>query len=85
MHAVYVIQNDVTKEIYIGYTTNLKTRLTTHNARGAKHTTRARGTWKYAYAELYRDKRDALAREHKLKHHGSGKQKLLSRLEYSVF
>ena len=63
MHAVYVIQNDVTKEIYIGHTTDLKKRLATHNARGAKHTTRMHGTWKYIYVELYRHDDDARARE----------------------
>ena len=63
MHAVYVIQNDVTKEIYIGHTTDLKKRLATHNARGAKHTTRMNGSWKYIYVELYRHDDDARARE----------------------
>ena len=84
MHAVYVIQNDVSKEIYIGYTTDLKARLKTHNARGAKHTTRNTGVWKFIYIELYRHKDDALAREYRLKHHGSGKHELLKRLKESV-
>ena len=35
------------------------------------------------YAEAYRDKRDAVLREHKLKHHGSGKHELLKRLSHS--
>ena len=84
MHAVYMLQNDVTKEIYIGYTKDLKARLATHNARGAKYTTRVQGTWAYVYIELYRNKSDAQAREQKLKHHGSGKQKLLARLPHSL-
>jgi putative endonuclease len=84
MHTVYVIQNDVSKEIYIGYTTDLKARLKTHNARGAKHTTRNAGTWKLVYLEMYRNKSDARAREHRLKHHGSGKHELLKRLKNSV-
>ena len=85
MHAVYVIQNDVTKEMYIGHTTDLKKRLATHYARGAKHTTRMNGSWKYIYVELYRHDDDARAREQKLKHHGSGKRELFKRLTKSVF
>ena len=84
MHAVYVIQNDVTKELYIGYTTDLKARLTTHNNRGTKYTTRVQGTWKYIYVELYRNKHDAKTREQKFKQHGSAKQKLLARIPHSL-
>ena len=84
MHAVYVAQNDVSKEIYIGYTRDLKARLREHNARGQKFTTRKLGIWEYAYVELYRSEKDARTREQKLKNHGSGKQELLKRLQYSV-
>ena len=84
MHAVYVIQNDVTKEIYIGHTNDLKARLVQHNARGKKFTTRNQGVWKYAYVELYRSKEDAEIRERKLKSHGSGKHELLKRLKRSL-
>jgi putative endonuclease len=84
MHAVYVIQNDVSKEIYVGYTTDLRARLTRHNARGRKFTTRNRGTWKYVFVELYRDEQDARDREKKLKNHGSGKHELLKRIRGSL-
>ena len=84
MHAVYVIQNDVSKERYIGYTTNLKARLISHNARGKKSTTRNDGTWHYIYVELFRSKEDAQVREKKLKSHGSAKQKLLLQLRKSL-
>ena len=84
MYAVYVIQNDVTKEIYIGYTSNLKARLSTHNAGGKKSTTRIEGTWHYVYIELFRSKEDAQEREKKLKAHGSAKQKLQTRLRKSL-
>ena len=85
MHAVYVIQNDVTKEVYIGRTANLKTRLAEHNARGKKSTTRNDGSWKYVYVELFRSIEDAVEREKKIKAHGSGKQKLMLRLRKSLF
>ena len=84
MHAVYVVQNDVSKEIYIGYTSNLKARLAQHNAHRQKFTTRKLGTWEYAYVELYRSEDDARAREQKLKDHGSGKHELLKRLKRSL-
>ncbi len=69
MYAMYVIQNDVTKEIYIGYTSNLKARLRNHNGSGKKATTRHDGTWHYIYIELFRSKDDAEEREKKLKAH----------------
>ena len=84
MHYVYVIQNDVSKELYIGYTTDLKARLRTHNARGKKSTTRNDGTWQYVYVELYRAKEDARTREKRLKNHGSGLHELKKRLLHSL-
>ena len=84
MHAVYVIRNDVTREIYIGYTKDLKARLMQHNARGRKYTTRNFGKWEYVYVELYRSEQDARSREQKLKSHGSGKVELLKRIKQSM-
>ena len=84
MHAVYVVQNDASKEMYIGRTSDLKARLVSHNARGKKATTRSDGTWHYIYVELFRSKDDALERERKLKAHGSAKQKLKLRLRKSL-
>ena len=82
MHAVYVIQNDVTKEKYISYTSDLKARIVSHNGGGKKATTRTDGVWKYIYIELFRSREDA--QERKLKAHGSAKQKLLLRLRKSL-
>jgi predicted GIY-YIG superfamily endonuclease len=83
MHTVYVIQNDVTKDMYIGHTSNLKARLNSHNAKCDKFTTRD-GKWHYIYIELFRNKEDAQERERKLKSHGSAKQKLLLRFRKSL-
>ena len=85
MHYVYLIQNDVSGELYIGYTTNLVERLDTHNTGGKKFTTRKDGKWQYVYVELYRAKEDALERERKLKKHAKGKHELLKRLKQSLF
>ena len=81
MHAVYVIQHDVSKDIYIGVTSNLKARLAQHNARENTSTVRKVGTWEFAYVELYRNEQDARVRERKLKSHGSGKHELLKRIK----
>ncbi len=80
MWTVYVIQNDYSKEIYIGITGNLKERLLTHNAKGKKFTTRKQGNWVLIYAEAYKSKNDALLREKRLKAHGSGKIELFKRI-----
>ena len=84
MHYVYLIQNDVTYEIYIGSTSNLRKRLDEHNGKGKKFTSRKNGKWLYVYVELYRAKKDALKRERKLKHHAKGKHELLKRLSSSL-
>ena len=84
MHYVYVIQHDRTKEIYVGYTTDIKARLRTHNARGEKSTTRTAGTWRIVYLEIYRSEQDARNREQRLKHHGSGLRELKKRITHSL-
>jgi len=81
---VYMIQHDVSKEIYIGYTTDLKARLRSHNARGRKSTTRTAGNWHFVYIELYRAEGDARDREGRLKNHGSGLRELKKRLTRSL-
>lgn len=40
--------------------------------------------WKLIYYEAYRDKKDALVREQKLKHHGKGFAELKKRFVYSL-
>jgi len=84
MWIVYIIQNNCTKETYIGYTQNLKQRLDTHNKKGKKFTTRENGEWVLIYAEAYRSKQDVLLREKRLKNHGSGKVELFKRLKNSM-
>ena len=67
MWILYLIQNTESKEMYFGLTSDLKKRLQTHNAGGKKFTTRNKGEWVLIYAEAYRSKGDALAREKRLK------------------
>ncbi|OGE81691.1 MAG: hypothetical protein A3H72_03905 [Candidatus Doudnabacteria bacterium RIFCSPLOWO2_02_FULL_48_8] len=83
MWVIYVIQNSGTKELYFGFTSNLKRRLEEHNSGKNISTKRNTGKWMIIYAEAYRDKSDAMNREKRLKHHGSGKHELLKRLPKS--
>ncbi len=83
MYIVYVIEHSNTKQLYVGYTTDLKRRVRAHNARGHKYTTRKSGQWILVYAEAYRDERDARERERKLKPRGSAMTSLLKRLSKS--
>jgi predicted GIY-YIG superfamily endonuclease len=85
MHYVYLIQHDLSGEIYIGLTDNPKERLRTHNNKGKKFTTRKSGMWHFIYLELFRAKQDAMDREKKLKGHAKGKHELLKRLKNSLF
>ena len=83
MQIVYIIQNDFSKEIYIGTTSNLENRLKNHNSGGNKSTKRMNGKWVLIYAEAFRIKEDAIIREDKLKHHGSAKKALYNRIKNS--
>jgi putative endonuclease len=84
MFSLYIIQNTVTKEIYIGKTSNLKRRLAQHNSNDTKSTRGRNGKWILIYAEAYRNKKDVDARENALKKHGSGKRWLKDRIKNSM-
>ena len=84
MFTIYILQHSETKQIYIGKTSNLKRRLYKHNHNSQKSTVRKNGKWVLVYAEAYRDKSDADERERKLKHHGTAKHKLKSRIKNSL-
>ena len=84
MHSVYVIQNDYSYEIYIGQTDNLKRRLIEHNNGRQTATKRKNGVWVLIYAEAYREKKDAVIRELRLKNHGRAKQELYKRIQNST-
>ena len=68
MHFVYLLitQNKHKLISYVGYTTNLKKRLSLHNhSKGAKFT---RGRkWTLIYKEKYNSKKEAISREYYIK------------------
>ena len=84
MYKVYVIQNNHSFEMYIGRTNDLERRLSEHNAGQQEATRRKSGEWVLIYAEAYRDKKDAIQRELRLKNHGRAKQELYKRIPNSL-
>ena len=81
MYYVYCIYSD-RKDLYIGYTKDLKARIESHNAVKNKST---RGKeWMLVYCEAYLSKSDAVRREKRLKQHGQAKRFLKERIEGSI-
>jgi len=80
MYCVYLLENQQDKSWYIGFTSDLKRRITEHNNKQGGRTTRTKqGKWKLIYAEAYLDKQDAIGREKFLKS-GSGRKYLKKQL-----
>jgi putative endonuclease len=80
MHYVYLLQHTKTYEKYIGQTSDIVNRLNEHNSGRQISTKRNSGEWKIIYAEIFRSKSDALAREKKLKNNSRGRQELYKRI-----
>ncbi len=86
MYFVYVIVEECSRDVYVGYTAGLEQRLEEHNTgRGAKYT--KNGDWKLAYYEAFLSESDARIRERKLKHDGHdgrAKYQLFRRIDRSL-
>ena len=79
MHYVYLLRSaEYPDQTYIGYTTDLRARLATHNSGGSKHTSKFR-PWQLATYLAFSTKTQALAFESYLKSH-SGKAFAAKRL-----
>ena len=76
---VYVLQSEIDRSWYIGYTSDLEKRLTEHNA-GKTITTSRKKPWKVIYFEFSFHKEDAKAREKYLKS-GMGRRYIKNRLK----
>ena len=74
MYYVYIIKNKQTEETYIGYSSDLKRRLIEHKKKNPE----------LIYYEAYKNKKDAIARELKLKQRGQTIRRLKERLKYSL-
>ncbi|MBR8534502.1 GIY-YIG nuclease family protein [Carboxylicivirga sediminis] len=67
MYHVYVLYSKRYNKIYIGYTSDLKKRLLSHNERSNKGYTVKYRPWNLLYTESFEDKAETLRREKQLK------------------
>jgi putative endonuclease len=67
MFIVYVLYSAKFDKIYIGFTSNLKQRLLSHNELGKKGWTIKFRPWSLIYTETFATKKEAMAREKQLK------------------
>ena len=74
MFYIYFLYRGDKNITYIGYTDNLERRLKEYKNKKPE----------LIYYEAYRDKRDALDRERKLKQRGQSVRRLKDRLKYSI-
>lgn len=81
MFYVYVLQNELNRTFYIGYSRDLKQRISDHNSGKGSRLTKSGGNWKLIYYEAYLSQRDALGREKFLKS-GSGRKYLNNQMRY---
>jgi putative endonuclease len=82
MFYVYLLHSTKDNGFYIGYSTNLKRRLSEHK-RGASFATKSRDPWKLIYYEAYTEREDAEGREKFLKS-GAGRRLKLGRFPHSL-
>jgi putative endonuclease len=80
MFYVYVLRSEADSGLYIGYSSDLRKRISQHK-RGAALATSYRGPWKLIYYEAYLNQADALGRKKFLKS-GSGRSFLKRQLKH---
>jgi putative endonuclease len=83
MFFVYILKSRVDKELYFGYTSNLKERFKKHNL-GLVKSTSLRKPFNLVYYEAYASRRDATTREHNLKLRAKALRLLSSRIKGSL-
>ncbi len=82
MYYVYVLKSKANNDVYIGSAEDLRIRFAQHN-NGEVKSTKGYRPWILVYYEAYKDKKDALTREKKLKMHAL-KEDLKTRLHNSL-
>lgn len=84
MFYVYVLlSEDEDQKTYIGYSSDLKKRLASHNSVENTGWT-ANRKWKLVYYEAYASEKDARVRESKLKQDGRSRYQLMNRIKKSL-
>jgi putative endonuclease len=81
MYYVYILKSIKTNQYYIGYTNDLKKRLSDHNSLKNK-ATKANAPWELVYYEAYKNRKAATEREKKLKKYGQGLRRLKERIDF---
>ena len=84
MWCVYLIKSKKDKSLYIGFTNNLKRRLSEHNS-GQNFSTKNKTPWELIYCEIYKSQEDAKNREESLKLHARSLSQLKKRISKSLF
>jgi len=67
MYTVYVLYSAGHNKIYVGFTSDMETRMMSHNVLAKKGWTIKFRPWKLIYQEQYATKSEALRREKELK------------------
>jgi len=83
MFYLYVLKSFVDNKLYIGYTNDLKRRFSEHNS-GQNTSTKPRAPFELVYYEAYKEKKDAVIRERKLKQFKNSYSELKKRIENSL-
>jgi putative endonuclease len=83
MYYVYVLKSEVDKNLYIGYTDDLKRRIEEHN-QGKTKSIKHRIPFGLIYYEAYKNKTDARKREIELKNNSYQKEQLLKKINNSL-
>lgn len=83
MFYVYVLKSGKDDNLYIGFTSDLKKRLSEHNE-GKNISTSSRRPFKLVYYEAYLDAKDARNRESRLKKRGQARVHLKNRIYFSI-
>jgi len=80
MFYVYILQSEKDKSLYIGFSSDLRKRLVTHN-KNQVTSTKDKTPWKLIYYEAYLERKDAAGREKFLKS-GAGWRFIKKQLKY---
>ena len=76
MYYVYILKHPTEDRIYIGFSTDLRSRIKVHKTEHSQ--------WRLAYYEAYASEADARARERRLKQYGNVQQLLKKRIMSSL-
>lgn len=83
MYYFYALQSEIDKDLYFGYTEDLRKRVKEHN-NGRVPATRNRRPLECIYYEAYKSEKDARERERQIKRRAKAHISLKRRLQHSL-